>query len=70
MVGIDDEGKTQSEDVTGLFRGGTVVYKAGGHQVGRELRNDAYLCNSLRGFIRANGQPREFGLSTLQTLNT
>jgi hypothetical protein len=36
-----------------------VLYKAGGHHVGRELRNDAFLCASLRGFVRAHGHPVE-----------
>ena len=64
IVGIDDEGKAQSEDVASLFKGATVIYKAGGHRVGRELRNDKYLCSSLKHFIKSNGHPEEVPMAS------
>lgn len=57
LIGVEDGLRSQSERVASLFVGCQVIYMPGGHQVGREERQDKFLCSALRAYIRADGRP-------------
>ena len=51
LIGVDDDAKAQSEEVSRLFRNAQIWYMAGGHGISRDLRSDIDLLAAVANHI-------------------